>query len=145
MPGPGAFLDECTHLELVDALRRRGFTATSLQVVGPRGAPDEVVLQRATELGYVLVTHNVNDFKIWHETYQRQGQAHGGIIGLPQTRPFPRLELRVAMMLDWLGTQPHTSRLFQWGSCNASSSKDSDSPATARLRSGRFWVRVNRR
>jgi Domain of unknown function (DUF5615) len=115
MPAPAACLDECTHLDLVDTLRRRGFSVTSLQIVGPRGATDDLVLQRVSELGCVLVTHNVSDFKAWHATFQRQGRAHGGIIGLPQTRPFRRLEHRVAMMLDWLGTQPYTSRLFLWG------------------------------
>jgi len=115
MPAPAACLDECTHLDLVDALRQRGFSVTSLQIVGPRGADDEVVLARATQLGCVLITHNVGDFKSCHVAFERQGRAHGGIICLPQTRPFSRLELRAAMMLDWLGTQPHTSRNFLWG------------------------------
>lgn len=70
---------------------------------------------RATELQCVLVTHNVRDFQGWHIAFQRQGRPHGGIIGLPQTRPFSRLELRVAMMLDWLGAHPYASRLFLWG------------------------------
>ena len=115
MPAPAACLDECTHLDLVDALRRRGFSVTSLQLVGPRGEADEVVLQRATDLGCALITHNVGDFKAWHATFQQQGRSHGGIICVPQTRPFSRLELRVAMMLDWVGTQPYTSQLFLWG------------------------------
>lgn len=115
MPLPAACLDECTHVELVDALRRRGFSVTSLQTVGPRGATDDVVLARATELGCVLVTHNVGHFRRWHAAFMREGRNHGGIIGLPQTRPFSRLELRAAMMLDWLGIQSYTSRLFEWG------------------------------
>ena len=73
------------------------------------------MLERASELGCVLITHNIGDFKAWHATFQRQGRAHGGIVGLPQTRPFPRLELRVAIMLDWLGTQQYASRLFLCG------------------------------
>src|SRR5690349_5611016 len=115
MPAPSACLDECTHLGLVDALRSRGFIATSLQIVGPRGIDDQAVLERATALGCVLITHNAEDFKFWHATFEREGRAHGGIICLPQTRPFRRLELRAAMMLDWAGTQPYTSRLFLWG------------------------------
>lgn len=63
----------------------------------------------------MLITHNVRDFKAWHATFERQGRAHGGIIGLPQIRPFVRLELRAAMMLEWVGTQPYRSRLFVWG------------------------------
>jgi hypothetical protein len=115
MPAPAACLDECTHLDLVHALRRRGFSVTSLQLVGPRGAADDLVLERATALGCALITHNVTDFKRWHATFITQGRAHGGIICLPQTRPFRRLELRAAMLLDWVGTQPHASRLFLWG------------------------------
>lgn len=115
MPAPAACLDECTHLDLVETLRRRGFSVTSLQIVGPRGSTDDVVLERATELGCVLITHNVSDFKALHATFQRQGRVHGGVICLPQTRPFRRLELRVAMLLDWLGIQPYASRIFVWG------------------------------
>ena len=115
MSAPAACLDECTHLGLLDSLRRRGFSVTSLQIVGPRGTNDEDVLDRATALGYVLITHNAGDFKVWHATFERQGRSHGGIICLPQTRPFKRLELRAAMMLDWIGTQPYASRLFIWG------------------------------
>lgn len=115
MSAPAACLDECTHLDLVEALRHRGFSVTSLQIVGPRGASDDAVLMRATEIGCVLITHNVDDFKRWHATFEREGRAHGGIICLPQSRPFSRLELRVSMMLDWLGTRPYASRLFRWG------------------------------
>jgi predicted nuclease of predicted toxin-antitoxin system len=117
MPALPACLDECTHLRLLEALTARGYDVTSIQVVGPRAALDPVVLARATELGRVLITHNVADFRAADEAFRRAGRRHAGIIGVPQLRgaPFSRLELRVAMMLDWVGAQPDASRLFAWG------------------------------
>lgn len=117
MPAPPACLDECTHLRLVEALSARGYDITSIQIVGPRSALDPQVLERATELGRVLITHNVGDFRAADEAFRRAGRRHAGIIGVPQLRgaPFSRLELRVAMMLDWVGTQEDVGRLFAWG------------------------------
>ena len=117
MPAPPSCLDECTDLHPVAALTARGFDVTSLQLVGPRGMSDEAVLQRTTELGRVLVTHNTTDFQRLDAQLQRQHQSHGGIVCLPQLRsaPFTRLELRAALMLDWLATQSYHSRLFVWG------------------------------
>jgi len=115
MPAPPVLLDECTHLGLVTALQARGFSVTSIQIIGPRGVDDEAVLSRAVELGRVLVTHNTVDFKAIHADRVRRGQPHTGIICLPQTRPFDRLELRAAMMLDWIADQPYASQLFLRG------------------------------
>ena len=137
MPAPAAFPDECVDLELVDALRRRDFSVTSLLLVGPRGAPDSPGLDRAVELGCVLVSHYVCDFRALHAAFEQQKRSHGGITCLPQTRPFSRLELRVAMTLDWVGTQPHSTRLFLWGSCGNSSCTASASPAIAKTKSAR--------
>jgi hypothetical protein len=117
MPAPSACLDECTDLHLVSALGARGYDVTSLQLVGPLGVDDDAVLERATELGRVLITHNAEDFRRQDGEFRRRGRPHGGIICLPQSRggPFSRLELRAAVMLDWLATQPYESRLFSWG------------------------------
>src|SRR4051812_783567 len=50
-----------------------------------------------------------------HE-YVRQNRPHGGIIILPQRGTFERLELRAAMMLDWIASESasYQSRLFLW-------------------------------
>jgi hypothetical protein len=114
---PPACLDECTDLHLVAALGARGFDVTSLQLVGPRGIGDEAVLQRTTELGRVLVTHNTADFLRLDNQFRRQDRSHSGIVCLPQLRgaPFLRLELRAALMLDWLASQSYDSQLFVWG------------------------------
>lgn len=117
MPAPAACLDECTDLHLVEALQGRGYDVTSLQIIGPRGLDDSAVLARVTGLDRVLITHNADDFRRLDAEFRRDDRQHGGIIGVPQSRgaPFSRLELRVAMMLDWLGTQPYESRFFTWG------------------------------
>lgn len=117
MPAPPACLDECTDLHLVRALGARGYDVTSLQLVGPLGLDDGAVLARATELGRVLITHNRGDFEREDAAFRHQGRHHAGIICLPQQRrgPFSRLELRAAMMLDWVGAQPYDARLFHWG------------------------------
>lgn len=70
---------------------------------------------RAAELGRVLVTQNVNDFKAVHTAFINQGRPHPGIIGLPQRGALQRRALRAAMLLEWIGTQAHASRLFVWG------------------------------
>lgn len=115
MAAPAALLDECLDLALVDALTRRGFDVTSLLVVGPRGASDAHVLERAAGLGRVLITQNTDDFKLLHAVWLQQGKAHPGIIGVPQRGPLSRRALRAAMLLDWVGEQEHISRLFIWG------------------------------
>lgn len=105
------------NVRLVGALTARGYDVTSVQFVGPRGRDDGAVLARATELGRVLMTHNVEDFRDIDADFRSQGRPHAGIIGLPQLRgaPLRRLELRAAMMLDWVAGQPDRSRLFIWG------------------------------
>jgi hypothetical protein len=36
---------------------------------------------------------------------------------VPDTGPLSRLELRIAMLLDWAGMDEHRPRLFKWGTC----------------------------
>lgn len=112
MPAPAALLDECPDLALVGALRARGFDVVSLLVVGPRGVNDASVLERAAELGRVLVTQNTVDFKKRHAEWQQQGRMRPGIVCVPQTGEIGRRAVRIAMLLDWIATQPHASRLF---------------------------------
>jgi hypothetical protein len=100
---------------LVPLLGQRGFDVVSLQAVGPRRVDDRRVLERAVGLGRVLITQNTSDFKSVHAAFVRADQSHPGIICLPQRGPLGRKVLRAAMMLDWIATQPHESRLFTWG------------------------------
>ncbi|HEV8638441.1 MAG TPA: DUF5615 family PIN-like protein [Chloroflexota bacterium] len=115
MPAPPALLDECMDVALVPALRARGFDVVSLQTVGPRSVDDALALERAVQLGRVLVTQNTNDFKAAHAVFLHGGRGHPGIICVPQRGPLSRRALRLAMMLDWVGAQDHASRLYVWG------------------------------
>jgi hypothetical protein len=115
MPAPPALIDECTDLELVAALRARGYTVDSAQLTGLRGASDDVVLDYATQRDWVLITHNERHFRREHRRRLEQGRGHGGIICLSQLGPIERLTVRAAMMLDWVGSQDRSSRFFVWG------------------------------
>lgn len=115
MPAPAALLDGCLDLALVRTLTQRGFDVASLLTVGPRGVADALVLERAADLGRVLITQNADHFKALHVALLRQGRPHPGVICLPQRGPLSRRALRAAMLLDWIGTQEYASRLFVWG------------------------------
>jgi hypothetical protein len=115
MPAPPAFLDECVDLELVEALRSRGYALSSAQLSGLRGRPDDELLAYAAQRDLVLITHNERHFRREHRQMLEAGGSHGGIVCLPQTGPSERLTLRAAMMLEWLGTQESRSGFFVWG------------------------------
>jgi Domain of unknown function (DUF5615) len=100
---------------LVPLLGQRGFDVVSPQAVGPRRVDDRRVLERAVGLGRVLIAQNTSDFKSVHAAFVRAGQPHLGVVCLPQRGPLGRKVLRAAMMLDWIATQPHKSRLVAWG------------------------------
>ena len=71
MPAPPALLDECLDVALVPLLNARGFDVVTLQTVGPRRIDDRLVLERAVELGRVLITQNTDDFKAVHAAFLR--------------------------------------------------------------------------
>jgi hypothetical protein len=118
MPAPPAYLDECVDHDLVAALRARNFRITSALEQGRAnsGELDDVQLAFATAQDWVLISHNETDFRRLARDYRRLGRPHGGIIILPESPPFERLAVRVAMLLDWLGAMPdRRSRYFKWG------------------------------
>lgn len=110
-----ALLDEDVRLTIVAALAERGFDVVSVHQVGPKGVDDTLVLERAIELGRVLITHNADDFKDVHAAFRQRGKTHPGIACVPQRGSLGRRIVRAAMMLDWIETQSHGSRLFIWG------------------------------
>lgn len=94
MPLPAALLDEDTSRAIDQELRRRGYDVLSVHQVGPRNVPDAQVLERATALGRVIVTHNTDDYKALQIRYERAGRTHAGIICIPQVGPVARRALR---------------------------------------------------
>lgn len=59
---------------IVSALRQRNYECQSALENGMRAETDEKVLERATELGMVLLTHNACDLALW----RRNGPKNGG-------------------------------------------------------------------
>lgn len=118
MAAPPAYLDECVDHNLVAALRSRGFQITSALDQGRAniGDTDTAQLDFATSRGWVLISHNEIDFRRLSHDYRQRNLAHGGIIILPDRATFDRMTIRLAMMLDWLGTMAdHHSGYFKWG------------------------------
>ena len=61
------------------------------------------------------VGFNAKHFIREHRLFLSQGTPHSGIILVPDTGPVTRLAVRTALLLDWIGTQEHHSRVFRWG------------------------------
>jgi hypothetical protein len=116
MTAPAVYLDECVDCELAPRLVQRGFVVTTALTQGMVGASDARQLAYATQQDWVILTHNRRHFQREHQEYARLRRPHSGIIILPQRSTLARLELRAAMMLDWLEAhQPeYRSRLFLW-------------------------------
>jgi hypothetical protein len=115
-PAPTVYLDECVDLYLIEALRSRGFTVTAARDEGMREESDQAQLVYATAHNWMLLSHNTRHFRRLHREYLERRQEHGGMLLLRRTPPLELLEIRTALMLDWVSTfESHTSRLFLWG------------------------------
>ena len=113
MPVPPVYLDECIDRRLALALRARGLDVLTVAEADTVSLDDEAQLVYATSQGRVLVSQNQIDFRRLHAQFRRDGRPHGGIMLVPQTVPFRRLEGRVGLMLDWIATFPEVgSQLF---------------------------------
>jgi hypothetical protein len=118
MPAPASYLDECVYHDLTAGLRLRGFVVTSALEQGRAnlGIDDADHLLFATRHDLVLVSYNERHFRALSVDYVRRGRPHGGIVILPASPPVERQVVRLAMLLDWLGTMSdHRSRIFKWG------------------------------
>ena len=108
---PTIYLDECVDYNLVGALRKRGFSVTSVFDEDTGGLDDAEQLAFAARRGWVLVTHNGKHFAQLHQ----KGRQHAGIIVLPERPPFERLLIRAAMTIEWISTQDYHGKLFRRG------------------------------
>ncbi len=115
MPAPSILLDECVDHRLVDVLRPQGFDVLTVQEAGRVSEEDEAQLLYATSQGRLFVSHNQIHFRRLHARFVQEGREHAGIVLIPQTVPFMRLEIRARLVLSWVAAQnDHRSRLFSW-------------------------------
>jgi predicted nuclease of predicted toxin-antitoxin system len=75
------YLDDCADADdLMEFLRQAGHSVHSPRGEGTRGVDDPVHLAHAAARGYILITKDPDDFRQLHAEWQRQGQAHAGIL-----------------------------------------------------------------
>jgi predicted nuclease of predicted toxin-antitoxin system len=96
-----AYLDENVDIRLAALLRYRGFCATTAHAVGLLHADDRIHLSYAATHGYCLVTHNLREFEVLHNTFLSVGQSHAGII-IAYVRNVYRLVDHLARLLNTL-------------------------------------------
>ena len=96
-------------------LRQAGFDVVVPAQIGTTGSPDSEHLRRSTELGRVLISHNVRDFHRLHTQLVAQDGHHAGIMLFHQNPPSSAAELvrRIALMdVMFEGLSPADSLLF---------------------------------
>lgn len=106
---PTVRLDECVDTLLAPALRQRGrCLATTVAAEGIAGADDASLLAFAHHRGYVVLTHDQQDFWRLHRAHEQAGKPHGGIVVIPASFGsgyLRRMTLRADMSLVWLQTE----------------------------------------
>lgn len=111
---PRLYLDECVDHRLGRLLAELGHEVLTAQAAGMLGAADDEQLRYATRRDMLIVSHNQRHFRGWHDRILREGGAHGGIVLVPFS-PLALLELRAALLLEWIATfEDLRSRLFRW-------------------------------
>jgi uncharacterized protein DUF5615 len=78
------YMDVPVALAITSQLRRRQVDVITAQEDGARRFPDSDLLDRASELGRILVTHD-KDLLAESSLRQRSGGAFMGVIYVPQT------------------------------------------------------------
>ena len=74
-----SYLDEDVDVDLVTAVRNKGYEAYSVRDVGRRTLSDSEQLKFAADRNWMLVTHNVKDFERLHREWIKGGNNHAGI------------------------------------------------------------------
>jgi len=75
------YLDDCLIAKQVARqLRAAGHLIYVTSELGVRGDNDNAHLERAAELGAVMVSQNQQDFAPLHHRWQAEGRSHAGIL-----------------------------------------------------------------
>ncbi len=102
-------------------LRKRRWDVESVQGDHPEllGLDDEVVLDRATQLGRTLVTDNIRHFLPLHRRYLAEQQRHAGLL-LAHPRAYPRSKKTIGIWVRGLDAalkglaSSTTDKLCEW-------------------------------
>ena len=74
------YRDDCSDDDnLIAFMVQAGYTVISPRVAGTKDWKDPDHLAYAAANGYVLLTHNPDDFDDLHRDWQAQGRTHSGI------------------------------------------------------------------
>lgn len=104
------YADECVDARIVNGLRRRGIDVVSVVEEGSLGASDEHHLERASELGRVVLTADQDFLRLAHERAMA-GVQHPGLFYLLPATPVGEAVRAIAMlcvamtadeMVDWI-------------------------------------------
>lgn len=106
-----SYLDEDVDVDLVSALRNRGYQAYSVRDVHRRGLSDHDQLEFATERGWTIVTHNVEHFKRLHAEWLPVGKEHAGIVVAKRVE-FGRMLRALLNLLDQFSADQARNQLF---------------------------------
>lgn len=106
-----SFLDEDVDVDLVPALRKKGYEAYSVRDVGRRGLSDEEQLKFATERGWTLVSHNVPHFEGIHKEWLNADKKHAGII-VSKRVEIGRMLRALLNLLDQVSADEAKNQLF---------------------------------
>jgi hypothetical protein len=96
------YLDEDVHTFIAEAVRLRGYEATTTRDQRRLGAEDPDQLRFTRQRGYTLVTYNVQDYPRLHYEWLATGKHHAGII--IAEREDPRRNIRALLNLVALVT-----------------------------------------
>lgn len=105
------FLDEDVDLIVGDIVRSRGFETLSTRDAGRKSKDDRDQLGFAAENGYVILTHNRNDYLRLAVEWFETGQTHAGIIISAQRRPKDMAE-RVLRILERFTAEELRNQLY---------------------------------
>jgi len=80
------YVDADLTPRIVSALRQRNYVCQSALEDNMADASDEQILERAAQLGMVLLTNNARDFALLSQEWTVQGRQHAGILISEQYR-----------------------------------------------------------
>jgi predicted nuclease of predicted toxin-antitoxin system len=80
------FDEDSQDKELIRILRTRGLTVTCVNEHGMRNKPDEEQLAFANTNGWVIFTHDIEDYCRLNSRMMHEGKSHCGIIASVQKR-----------------------------------------------------------